>query len=176
MFVDSMSDLFHPKIPEAYVASAWEVMRDADQHSFQILTKRASRMKRLAEKLNRPPLSHVWLGASIENRDYLHRMEIMRGVSAEIRFVSFEPLIGAIGEIDFDGIHWAIVGGESGPEHRPIKEEWVREIRDQCMEQRVPFFFKQWGGITPKSGGRILDGRTWDEKPVRLETSVRAAS
>jgi len=139
-------------------------MVKADWHIFQILTKRAERLAKLAPQLPWP--SHVWQGVSIESQPYTKRVTALRKVPATVRFLSVEPLLGPIANLPLDGVHWVIVGGESGPRHRPIKPEWVREIRKQCLTAKVPFFFKQWGGRTPKSGGRILDGRTWDQMPA----------
>jgi protein gp37 len=161
-----MSDLFHDSVPEAYIKKVFEVMAEADWHIFQILTKRAERLARLASRLPWP--SNVWQGVSVENETYVKRIAYLKGVPAAIRFVSIEPLLAPIGKLPLDGVHWVIVGGESGPKHRPIKIDWVRDIKKQCLAAGVPFFFKQWGGLTPKSGGRILDGKTWDQMPSRL--------
>jgi protein gp37 len=142
----------------------------ADWHIFQILTKRAERLAKLAPELPWP--SHVWQGVSVESQLYTKRVLSLQKIPATVRFLSVEPLLGPIGNLPLDGVHWVIVGGESGPRHRPIKPEWIREIRKQCLTAEVPFFFKQWGGRTAKSGGRILDGRTWDQMPER-ETNHR---
>lgn len=138
-------------------------MKAADQHTFQILTKRPQRLVAMAESLPWP--SNIWMGVSVENASYKFRIDQLRKVPAKVRFLSVEPLIEDLGEIDLTGIHWVIVGGESGPRARPLKEEWVKSIRDQCVEAGVAFFFKQWGGRTPKAGGRELDGEYWDEMP-----------
>jgi protein gp37 len=142
-------------------------MEKADWHIYQILTKRPERMLRFAQYYGRIP-DHVWLGTSVEMSLYKKRIDILRRINAKMKFISFEPLLGRIGKVDLTGISWAIVGGESGPKHRPISVEWIREIRDQCQRQGVAFFFKQWGGRTPKAGGRLLDGRTWDEYPTHV--------
>jgi len=164
IFVNSMSDLFHEAMPEKFLWNCFNVMEEADWHVYQILTKRPDRMLSFARKYGHIS-DHIWLGTSVEMGMFKPRIETLKQVDCKIRFISFEPLIGPIGEVDLSGISWAIAGGESGPNHRPVLKEWVREIRDQCKEQRVSFFFKQCGGITPKSGGRILDGRKWNEYP-----------
>lgn len=163
IFVNSMSDLFHEDIPDEYIKKVFATMVKADWHIFQILTKRAERLAKLAPQLPWP--AHVWQGVSVENQTYTKRVIALQKVPATVRFLSVEPLLGPIANLPLDGVHWVIVGGESGPRHRPIKPEWVREIRKQCRTAQVPFFFKQWGGRTAKSGGRILDGRTWDQMP-----------
>jgi protein gp37 len=164
IFVNSMSDLFHEDIPEAFVQQVFEVMQRADWHTFQILTKRHERLAELAPAL--PWSSNVWMGVSIENRRFVQRADYLRAVPAAVRFVSAEPLLGPLEGLDLGGIDWLIAGGESGPRHRPVRAEWVRELRDRCVTEGVAFFFKQWGGIRSKTGGRLLDGRTWDETPV----------
>jgi len=171
IFVNSMSDLFHESMPEDFLRRCFEVMEKADWHVFQILTKRPHRMLSFAKEYGEVP-NHVWLGTSVELGMYKPRIEILRQVPVKTRFISFEPLLGPIGDVDLEGIAWAIVGGESGPNHRPIRSEWVREIRKSCREQKVAFFFKQWGGRTAKSGGRVLDGRTWDEYPENNPSSL----
>ncbi len=163
VFVNSMSDLFHDRVPEAFIRRIFDVMRRASWHTFQVLTKRAERLESLGRKLDWPP--NVWMGVSVETAEYLHRLDHLRTVPAGVRFVSFEPLLGAAGRINLKGIHWVIVGGESGPGARPMAEDWVVDIRDQCRRAAVPFFFKQWGGTNKKKAGRILDGRTWDQMP-----------
>ncbi len=163
IFVNSMSDLFHEAVPDEYIRSVFEVMHTAEQHVFQVLTKRHERLAELAGQLDWPP--NVWMGVSVENRRFAKRIDYLRNVPAEIRFISAEPLLGSLGELDLSGIHWLIAGGESGPKHRPINGDWVRELRDQCEEQRVSFFFKQWGGPRSKSGGRTLDGKLWSQMP-----------
>lgn len=164
IFVNSMSDLFHPKVPEAFVESVFAVMADTPRHTFQVLTKRPERVMAMARQLTWPP--NIWLGTSVESDHVIARVDALRAVPAAIRFLSCEPLLGPLSRLDLTGIHWVIVGGESGPDHRPIKEQWVRDIRERCLRDGVPFFFKQWGGATPKSGGRLLDGRTWDGMPM----------
>jgi protein gp37 len=169
IFVNSMSDLFHEQVPDEYIAAVTDVMRRADWHTYQVLTKRSDRMAsllktRLSQYSN---LSHIWWGVSVEDRRYgLPRIETLRNAPAAIRFLSVEPLLEDLGSIDLSGIHWVIVGGESGPRSRPVKPAWVRSIQKQCVRARVPFFFKQWGGVRKKSTGRLLAGRTWDELPM----------
>jgi protein gp37 len=163
IFVNSMSDLFHERIPASFIAEVFASMQDADWHTFQILTKRPERLVELADLLPWPP--NVWMGVSVENRRFVDRAGLLRRVPAEVRFISAEPLLGELEGLDLDGIDWLIAGGESGPGHRPIRKEWVTQLRDQCKEEDVAFFFKQWGGPRPKSGGRELDGRTHDELP-----------
>jgi protein gp37 len=164
IFVNSMSDLFHEAVPESFIAQVFEVMARAPWHVFQVLTKRAVRLGTLAPRLPWPP--NVWQGVSVENAKYTARVTSLQAVPAQIRFLSVEPLLGPIPRLPLDGIDWVIVGGESGPGWRPLDPTWVRDIRDQCVRAAVPFFFKQWGGIRPTSGGRILDGRCWDEMPA----------
>ena len=163
IFVNSMSDLFHEAIPERFIRRVFDVMVEASWHTFQILTKRAERLASLAPALAWP--ANVWQGVSVETARYTWRIAYLRSVPAAVRFLSVEPLLGPIAELPLDGIHWVIVGGESGPKHRPPDPEWVRDIRKQCARAGVPFFFKQWGGRTPKARGRLLDGRAWDEMP-----------
>lgn len=159
-----MSDMFHERLPLEFVKEVFEVMVQADWHIFQVLTKRAERLLDLAPDLPWP--ANVWQGVSVENAQYTSRARLLAEVPAAVRFLSVEPLLGPIPDLPLDGIHWVIVGGESGPGHRPIDPAWVREIRDQCEDARVAFFFKQWGGRTPKAGGRLLDGRVWDAAPL----------
>lgn len=166
IFVNSMSDLFHKNIPADFAEKVFTTMRMAHWHIFQVLTKRSSLMRKFVnQRFQFPVPPHIWLGVSVENRDALVRIEHLRQVNASVRFLSVEPLLEDIGQINLEGIHWVIVGGESGPGARPMRKEWVRNIREQCVEAEVPFFFKQWGGRTPKAGGRLLDGRHWDEMP-----------
>ena len=165
IFVNSMSDLFHESMPNDFLKRCFDVMRQANRHVYQILTKRPHRMLSFAKGYREIP-EHIWLGTSVELAMYKSRIEILKQVPAKTKFISFEPLLGPLGELELDGISWAIVGGESGPNHRPIKATWVREIRGQCESQGVAFFFKQCGGRTAKSGGRILDGREWNEYPI----------
>lgn len=166
VFVNSMSDLFHAKVPLDFVRRVFDVMSETPQHTYQVLTKRSSRLPRLASKLEWP--ANLWLGVSVENEDYLHRVDHLREVPAAVRFLSCEPLLGPLTNLELHGIDWVITGGESGPNARPLDAGWVREIRDKCNEHGVPFFHKQWGGRTPKAGGRDLDGRIWSEMPSAL--------
>jgi protein gp37 len=164
IFVNSMSDLFHEAIPATYIAEVFDVMQRADWHVFQVLTKRPERLEALADDLPWPP--NVWMGVSIENRRFVHRADHLRRTPAQTKFISAEPLLGPLEGLDLDGIDWLIAGGESGPRHRPIDVEWARDLRDRCVDENVAFFFKQWGGIRSKTGGRLLDGRTWDDLPA----------
>jgi protein gp37 len=164
IFVNSMSDLFHEGIPDSFVKNVFEAMQAAPQHTFQILTKREQRLEQLGAELDWP--SNVWMGVSIENRRFVHRAESLRRTPAAVRFISAEPLLGPLEGLDLTDIDWLIAGGESGPGHRPVKEAWLLDLRDRCRESQVSFFFKQWGGRFPKAGGRLLEGRTWDEFPV----------
>jgi protein gp37 len=159
-----MSDLFHEAVSEEYIRRVFEVMASAHWHVFQILTKRSKRLAAMAAHLPWP--SNVWQGVSVESARYVCRVDHLRQVPARVRFLSVEPLLGPIPCLPLDGIHWVIVGGESGPARRVVSADWVRLIRDQCIRADVPFFFKQWGGRTPKTKGRLLDGRTWDEIPA----------
>ncbi len=173
IFVNSMSDLFHEAIPDEYLLRVFDVMAKAHWHVFQILTKRSARLASMASDL--PWSSNVWQGVSVENARYTSRIAHLREVPAAVRFLSVEPLLGPIPRLPLVGIHWVIVGGESGGGRRPVDPAWVRDIRDQCIAARVPFFFKQWGGRTPKAAGRALDGRTWDELP-RVESPALVAA
>jgi protein gp37 len=164
IFVNSMSDLFHEKVAVEFIERVWDVMARAPRHTFQILTKRPTRMATLSRGL--PLLPNVWLGTSVENSDYLSRIDDLRRVVARRRFVSFEPLLGSVGSARLDGIDWAIVGGESGPCARPLQEEWVSEIRAACRASGAAFFFKQWGGKNKKRAGRKFEGKHWDEYPA----------
>ena len=164
IFVDSMSDLFHESMPEDFLIRCFEIMSKADWHIYQILTKRPERMLSFIRKYGKIS-NHIWLGTSVELSVHKNRIDLLRKVQSQTRFVSFEPLLGPIGELNLAGISWVIVGGESGPHHRPIKAEWIREIKRQCITKKVAFFFKQWGGLTPKSNGRDLDGKEWNEFP-----------
>lgn len=163
VFVNSMSDLFHEQVPSAFIQRVFRTMEKALWHTFQIFTKRSERLAELAPDLNWPP--NVWMGVSIETAEYLWRADHLRSVPAAVRSMSLEPLLGPLGRLDLSGIHWVIVGGESGPGARPIEPKWVREIRTQCRVAGVPFFFKQWGGVLKRRNGRVLDGQTWDEMP-----------
>ena len=164
IFVNSMSDLFHENVPVDFIQDVFDVMNDTPQHTYQILTKRAERLEELARKLTWS--SNIWMGVSVENQDYYPRINSLRRVPSQVRFLSLEPLLGPLGQINLSGIGWVIVGGESGPNARPLSPDWVRKIRDQCVTQNVAFHFKQWGGPNKKKTGRILDGKTWDELPV----------
>jgi protein gp37 len=164
IFVNSMSDLFHKDVPDAFVRSIFDTMLQADWHTYQILTKRPQRLARLGQSLPWP--SHIWIGVSVETNDYAWRADYLRQVPAAVRFISAEPLLGPVDQLSLDGLHWVITGGESGAGHRQCDPAWVRDVRDRCVGEGVAYFRKQWGGRTPKAGGRILDGRTWDEQPV----------
>jgi protein gp37 len=172
IFVNSMSDLFHPQVSADFVARVFEVMAATPQHTYQVLTKRPKRARQLLRDWTLVP--NVWLGVSIEDERVVDRADILRQVRAAVRFLSLEPLLGPLPSLDLTGIDWVIVGGESGPDHRPMRKEWVLELRNRCQAAGVPFFFKQWGGPTPKSGGRLLDGRTWDEMPPLALAATRA--
>lgn len=166
IFVNSMSDLFHADVPEAFIARVWSVMERTPHHTYQILTKRPERMRSVVSELELPVLPNVWLGTSVEDAAVLSRLDDLRQVPASLRFVSFEPLIGSVAGADLSGIDWAIVGGESGPRARPMLEEWVDEIRVRCAMAGTVFFFKQWGGKNKKAAGRTYRGQTWDELPA----------
>jgi protein gp37 len=163
VFVNSMSDLFHARVPLTFIQRVFEVMADTPHHTYQVLTKRARRLTRIADKVEWP--SNVWMGVSVESAAQYDRIRDLAKVPAAVRFLSCEPLLAPLPELPIDCIDWVIAGGESGFNARPLDHEWVRDIRDQCVAARIPFFFKQWGGIRSKSGGRELDGRTWDEMP-----------
>jgi len=175
VFVNSMSDLFHESVPHEYIRLVFEAMNAADWHVYQVLTKRAARLREMTTKF---PVSlamqrHIWLGVSVEDRKYgLPRIDELRRARAAVRFLSVEPLLEDLGEIDLTNIDWVIVGGESGPGARPMREEWVLSIRDQCEAAGVKFFFKQWGGVRKKIAGRALDGRTYDEVPFQASELV----
>jgi protein gp37 len=164
IFVNSMSDLFHDDVPATYIRRVFGVMKRASHHQYQVLTKRSERMARLAANIEIPP--QVWMGVSVENQKYTTRIDDLRRVEASVRFLSVEPLLGPIEDLDLTGIHWVIVGGESGHGARPMDPAWVRSIRDQCVASNVKFFFKQWGGVRKHVTGRVLDGRTWDHMPA----------
>lgn len=166
VFVNSMSDLFHDDVPEEFIARVWSIMRDTPHHTYQILTKRPDRMAEIVANVAPSPLANVWLGTSVESGDYNHRLDDLRNAPAAIRFVSFEPLIGSVADANLADIHWAIVGGESGPKSRAMDDLWVDEIEQLCRENDTAFFFKQWGGKNKKAAGRSFRGRTWDEMPV----------
>ncbi len=171
IFVNSMSDLFHKNVPLEYIQQVFDVMNRAHWHRFQVLTKRSERLAELSSYLNWSP--NIWMGVSVESQKYVHRIDDLRMTGATIKFLSLEPLLGSLKNLNLDGIDWAIVGGESGYGARPILEEWVTEIRHQCRNQNVAFFFKQWGGTNKKKTGRLLEGRTWDEMP---EEKIQAAT
>ncbi len=163
VFVNSMSDLFHPDVPDDFIWYVFDTMTEASQHTFQVLTKRPQRAQDLLQGYRVP--DNVWMGTSIESDRYTFRANYLRKIDVKVRFLSCEPLLGPLPSLDFTDLGWVIVGGESGPNHRPMEAEWVRSIRDRSIAHDVPFFFKQWGGHTPKAGGRDLDGLTWDEMP-----------
>jgi protein gp37 len=164
IFVNSMSDLFHESVPFEFIDRVFGVMRQAFWHRFQILTKRSVRLLELDPKIKWP--ANVWMGVSVENQSFTSRIEHLRKAGAHIKFLSLEPLLGPLSNLDLRGIDWVIVGGESGPGARPMREEWVIDVRDQCLEADTPFFFKQWGGVSKKRSGRVLQGRTWNQLPV----------
>ena len=166
IFVNSMSDLFHEEVPFEFIFRVFEVMKDCSQHTFQVLTKRSERLRAIAENLSWP--SNVWMGVSVENADYKYRIDDLRVIPATVKFLSLEPLLGDLGDLDLSKIDWAIAGGESGPGARPVDPAWVRSIRDQCVEADIAFHFKQWGGVNKKRAGRVLDGRTWDQFPISM--------
>lgn len=176
IFVNSMSDLFHKQIPKEFVGRVFDTMEKANWHTYQVLTKRSSILRHfVSDRFGSEPVpSNIWMGVSVESSEQLSRIENLRRANINVRFVSLEPLLGPLGELNLNGIDWVIVGGESGPKFRPARVEWIREIRDQCIVANVPFFFKQWGGIRPKSGGNRLDGRAWMQYP-RLATSSHPA-
>ena len=163
IFVNSMSDLFHEKVPLDFILKVFNVMQEASWHTFQILTKRSSRLSKDSGKIPWP--DNVWMGVSVETHKYRYRIDNLRNTEAHTKFISFEPLLGPISTINLEFIDWVIVGGESGPGARPMNEEWVIEIRDRCISHDIPFFFKQWGGVRKKKNGKVLQGRTWDQVP-----------
>jgi protein gp37 len=163
IFVNSMSDLFHKDVPLGFIQKVFKTMAKADWHQFQVLTKRSDRLLEFSKELDWKP--HIWMGVSVENEKVIHRIDDLRETDAHIKFLSIEPLLGSLSNLNLRGMDWVIVGGESGPKARPMKEEWVLEIKDQCESFGVPFFFKQWGGVWKKKTGRTLQGKTWDEMP-----------
>jgi len=165
IFVNSMSDLFHEDVPLEFIQRVFSTVRDTPQHTYQILTKRAHLLESLSREFDWP--DNVWMGVSVENEDYVHRIDHLRRSGAFVKFLSLEPLLGPLTEINLAGIDWVIAGGESGPGARPLDPTWVRHVRDQCIADDVAFHFKQWGGVNKKKTGRVLDGRTWDEFPER---------
>ncbi len=174
IFVNSMSDLFHHEVPEEIVREGFDVMRRAHWHQFQILTKRSERLLEMSGRLNWP--ENVWMGVSVEDMENVDRIDHLRLTGANTKFLSLEPLLGPLPDLNLSGIDWVIVGGESGAKARPVREDWITEIRDQCIDQDVLFFFKQWGGKNNKKAGRILEGRTWDEMPMTSKASEIQAS
>ncbi len=170
IFVNSMSDLFHKDVPSEFILQVFEAMNNARWHQFQILTKRHERLLELSPLI--PWAPHIWMGVSVENQDYAHRIDYLRKTDAHLKFLSVEPLLGPIDNLDLEGIDWVIVGGESGRRPRPLREEWVQSVRDQCHQSGVSFFFKQWGGTNKKKAGRILDGRTWDDMPSKMVSNI----
>jgi protein gp37 len=166
IFVNSMSDLFHRDVPTEYIHRVFDVMKRAHWHRFQVLTKRSLRLARMSKDLDWQ--SNIWMGVSVESKEYAFRIDHLRETNARVKFLSLEPLLGALPKLNLKGMDWVIVGGESGPGARPMREEWALDIRDQCLKADVPFFFKQWGGVNKKRAGRELDGRTWDDMPLRL--------
>jgi len=171
IFVNSMSDLFHEGVPFEFIRAVFAVMEETPQHTYQVLTKRAERLEQFSNTLPWP--KNVWMGVSVESEAYTYRIDHLRRCKAQTRFLSLEPLLGPLDELDLQGIHWAITGGESGPGARPMHGDWVRSIRDQCIHSNVPFHFKQWGGTNKKRAGRTLDGRTWDEWPHTRKRRTR---
>lgn len=177
IFVDSMADLFEERVPDAYIDQVFETMEEVDRHIYFVLTKRPERLPAYVSRRygDMPAPEHIWLGTSVEDERVLDRVDRLRETNARVRFLSCEPLIGSLSKLRLSGIHWVIVGGESGPRRRPTDAAWVRELRDMCTETGTAFFFKQWGGRTPKSGGRTLDRRLWSEYPrVALKPSPGA--
>jgi protein gp37 len=174
VFVNSMSDLFHDEVPTSYIRQVFNVMQQAHWHQFQVLTKRSERLLELNHVLQWQP--QIWMGVSVENEDYLFRVDHLRRTGAAIKFLSVEPLLGPLHNLGLKGIDWVIVGGESGSHARPLDPTWVQELRDRCAIARVPFFFKQWGGVVKSRTGRILDGRKWDEMPIQTSSSPRRVS
>jgi len=172
IFVNSMSDLFHERVPVGFIQKVFKTMQEAYWHTFQVLTKRSERLVEVSSSLIWPP--NVWMGVSIETAEYLWRADHLRDVPASVRFLSLEPLLGQIYPLDLSGIRWVIVGGESGPGARPIEGAWIRKVHEQCLQQSVPFFFKQWGGVQKKRNGRVLEGRTWDGMPTNQQLELKA--
>ena len=173
IFVNSMSDLFHDDVPEQFIFDVFDVMRRASWHQFQVLTKRSKRLASMGSKL--PWAPNIWMGVSVENADYLFRVDHLRKSRALVKFLSIEPLMGPVPGLDLTGIDWVIAGGESGPGAREMRDDWVRQIRECCRRAAVPFFFKQWGGVLKSKTGRTLDGRTWDEMPSESPFTVLTA-
>jgi protein gp37 len=174
IFVNSMSDLFHQEVPLEFIQRVFEVMKQASWHTYQILTKRSGRLCELSHSIDWPV--NVWMGVSVENSDYRFRIGHLRETGAEVKFLSLEPLLGPMSGMNLESIDWVIVGGESGPNARPMKKDWVIDIKRQCQSADIPFFFKQWGGVHRKKNGRVLQGRTWDQMPVIAEMVPSPAS
>jgi protein gp37 len=174
VFVDSMSDLFHPDVPDAFIAEVFEVMAATPRHRYQVLTKRSHRLAEIAHRLPWP--SNVWIGVSVETDKHLFRLDHLRMVPATVRFLSAEPLLGPLGTVDLTGIGWVIASGESGVGARPVALDWIRALRDQSQHGDIPFFFKQWGGRSARAGGRTLDGRTWDQTPTCADTPANPST
>jgi protein gp37 len=175
IFVNSMSDLFHKAVPKAHIARVFDTMERADWHIYQILTKRSSLLQKFINDRYkaRPAPPHIWLGVSVEDSQATSRIAHLQNTNATVRFLSVEPLIGPVGRLSLTGIDWVIVGGESGPHARPMQTQWAIEVRNQCLKAKVAFFFKQWGGRSPKSGGRLLEGEEWNQFPAALPASPR---
>jgi len=172
IFVNSMSDTFHTDVPAEFIADVFDTMKKGHWHQFQVLTKRSERLSQLSSCLDWA--DNIWMGVTVEKVDYIYRVDHLRETGACIRFLSLEPLLGPMPDLNLDDIDWVIVGGESGPGARPMNEEWVVDIRDQCIDNGVPFFFKQWGGVNKKKNGRLLEGRTWDEYPGQFSSDITA--
>ncbi len=170
IFVNSMSDLFHREVPSSFIQRVYEVMRQASWHTFHVLTKRSERLLEMDQEIDWP--NNVWMGVSVENNDYAFRIDHLRKISAQVKFLSLEPLLGPLPDLDLREIDWVILGGESGPGARPLLEDWVIDVRDQCVAAGVPFFFKQWGGVQRKRNGRMLQGRLWEQMPVEDNRQV----
>jgi len=168
IFVNSMSDLFHSGVSAEFILSVFEVMNQSSHHTFQVLTKRPARVAKMNSRL--PWAKNIWMGTSIESEEWLSRLDHLRDTDAHIKFLSLEPLLAPLPNLNLEGVDWVIVGGESGPGARPMRREWVREIRDMCVDKKVPFFFKQWGGVFKKRNGRILDRKTWNQFPITETT------
>jgi len=164
IFVNSMSDLFHADVPEEFIHRTFDVMKRASWHTFQVLTKRAERLAEVSPRIEWA--SNIWMGVSVENDNYAYRADYLKQTGANIKFLSVEPLLGAVPSLNVEGLDWVIVGGESGPGSRPMQEEWVKEVHQKCLDSEVAFFFKQWGGTNKKKAGRLLDGKTWDDLPA----------
>ncbi len=166
IFVNSMSDLFHKEVPLPFIQQVFKIMNKCPQHQFQVLTKRAENLEQVSSKLTWT--NNIWMGVSVENKNYMTRIEYLVQTKAKIKFLSLEPLLGPLKNLKLKGIDWVIVGGESGPKARPVQPEWILDIRNQCLRKKVPFFFKQWGGVRKHKTGRLLEGKTWDEMPKNI--------